>query len=90
MDTVAFCKFKVRASEYFSTLNLLEFTAYFVDHNKVRTEMASFWSDKPDTVEGMMLDSNATDIDAEEAPEILSYLPSLDEKRILEIGSGIG
>lgn len=58
--------------------------------NSRQEKMTGFWSDKPDTVEGMMLDSNAAAIDSEEAPEILSYLPNLKEKNVLEIGSGIG
>jgi hypothetical protein len=52
--------------------------------------MSGFWSDKPDTVEGMMLDTNAAEIDTEESPEIISYLPDLQGKDVLEIGSGIG
>nr|XP_043634875.1 phosphomethylethanolamine N-methyltransferase-like [Erigeron canadensis] len=42
------------------------------------------------TVESMMLDSMASDLDKEERPEVLSLLPSYEGKRVLELGAGIG
>jgi len=42
------------------------------------------------TVESMMLDSQAKDIDRLERPEVLSLLGSTDGKRIVELGAGIG
>ncbi|KAE8676143.1 Phosphoethanolamine N-methyltransferase [Hibiscus syriacus] len=42
------------------------------------------------TVEAMMLDSKAADLDKEERPEVLSLLPSYEGKSILELGAGIG
>ncbi|KAM3350737.1 hypothetical protein ACQJBY_023050 [Aegilops geniculata] len=42
------------------------------------------------TVEAMMLDSRAADLDKEERPEILSLLPSYEGKSVLELGAGIG
>nr|BAX38993.1 phosphoethanolamine-N-methyltransferase [Chlamydomonas applanata] len=45
--------------------------------------------DKP-TVETMMLDSKAADIDRLERPEVMALLGSVKGKRILELGAGIG
>ncbi|XP_057950513.1 phosphomethylethanolamine N-methyltransferase-like [Malania oleifera] len=42
------------------------------------------------TVEAMMLDSKASDLDKEERPEVLSLLPPYEGKSILELGAGIG
>ncbi|CAN6445805.1 unnamed protein product [Victoria cruziana] len=42
------------------------------------------------TVEAMMLDSKAADLDKEERPEVLSLLPDFKQKDILELGAGIG
>ncbi|XWS48249.1 hypothetical protein CRYUN_Cryun13aG0058200 [Craigia yunnanensis] len=42
------------------------------------------------TVEAMMLDSKAADLDKEERPEVLSILPPYEGKSILELGAGIG
>ncbi|CAH9106874.1 unnamed protein product [Cuscuta europaea] len=42
------------------------------------------------TVEAMMLDSKAADLDKEERPEVLSLLPPYDGKSVLELGAGIG
>ncbi|KAJ0048736.1 hypothetical protein Pint_17057 [Pistacia integerrima] len=42
------------------------------------------------TVEAMMLDSKAADLDKEERPEVLSQLPSYEGKSVLELGAGIG
>ncbi|CAN1266838.1 Phosphoethanolamine N-methyltransferase 1 [Linum perenne] len=42
------------------------------------------------TVESMMLDSKAADLDKEERPEVLSLLPPYEGKSVLELGAGIG
>ncbi|KAM3703088.1 hypothetical protein ACB098_04G068600 [Castanea mollissima] len=42
------------------------------------------------TVEAMMLDSKASDLDKEERPEVLSLLPPYEGKSVLELGAGIG
>lgn len=42
------------------------------------------------TVEAMMLDSKASDLDKEERPEVLSMLPPYEGKAVLELGAGIG
>ncbi|XP_039126267.1 phosphoethanolamine N-methyltransferase 1-like isoform X2 [Dioscorea cayenensis subsp. rotundata] len=42
------------------------------------------------TVEAMMLDSRAADLDKEERPEVLSLLPPFKGKSVLELGAGIG
>ncbi|XP_024022156.1 phosphomethylethanolamine N-methyltransferase [Morus notabilis] len=42
------------------------------------------------TIESMMLDSKASDLDKEERPEVLSVLPPFEGKSVLELGAGIG
>ncbi|EYU33965.1 hypothetical protein ABFS83_09G056000 [Erythranthe nasuta] len=42
------------------------------------------------TLESMMLDSKASDLDKEERPEVLSLLPPYEGKSVLELGAGIG
>uniref|UniRef100_A0A5B6Z0V9 phosphoethanolamine N-methyltransferase n=1 Tax=Davidia involucrata TaxID=16924 RepID=A0A5B6Z0V9_DAVIN len=42
------------------------------------------------TVEAMMLDSKASELDKEERPEVLSLLPPIEGKSVLELGAGIG
>ncbi|KAK7358123.1 hypothetical protein VNO77_00044 [Canavalia gladiata] len=42
------------------------------------------------SVEAMMLDSKAADLDKEERPEVLSLLPAYDGKSVVELGAGIG
>ncbi|XP_022955089.1 phosphomethylethanolamine N-methyltransferase-like isoform X1 [Cucurbita moschata] len=42
------------------------------------------------TVEAMMLDSQASNLDKEERPEVLSLLPHYEGKSVLELGAGIG
>jgi phosphoethanolamine N-methyltransferase len=41
-------------------------------------------------IQEMLLDSNAQEISENELPEILSHLPSIKAKKILELGAGIG
>ncbi|PON79131.1 Phosphoethanolamine N-methyltransferase [Trema orientale] len=42
------------------------------------------------TVEAIMLDSKASDLDKEERPEVLSLLPAYEGKSIVDLGAGIG
>ncbi|KAG0491036.1 hypothetical protein HPP92_007899 [Vanilla planifolia] len=57
-----------------------------------RLMQKSYWMEnsKDLTVEAMMLDSRAFDLDKEERPEVLSLLPPLLGKYVLELGAGIG
>lgn len=57
-----------------------------------RKVQKSYWEEhsKELTVESMMLDSRAVDLDKEERPEVLSTLPSYKGKTVLELGAGIG
>jgi len=60
---------------------------------KEREVQRHYWlehtPDKP-TVETMMLDSKAGEIDKLERPEVLGLLGSVKGKRVLELGAGIG
>lgn len=58
----------------------------------VRCNMTEFWKEhsKAATVEEMMLDSQAKKLTEHELPEILSMLPPLEGRRVLELGAGIG
>ncbi|CAL9068775.1 phosphoethanolamine N-methyltransferase-like [Musa acuminata AAA Group] len=51
---------------------------YWIEHSKELT------------VEAMMLDSHASELDKEERPEVLSLLPPYKGKSVLELGAGIG
>ncbi|KAK9800739.1 hypothetical protein WJX73_003088 [Symbiochloris irregularis] len=57
-----------------------------------RERQKSYWTENSleATVEAMMLDSQASVIDKEERPEVLTMLGSVEEKRIIELGAGIG
>lgn len=57
-----------------------------------RHTMTEFWKEHSQeaTVEEMMLDSNAQELTEQELPEILSLLPSVVNKDVLELGAGIG
>eukprot|EP00405_Crypthecodinium_cohnii_P016879 CAMPEP_0206458884 /NCGR_PEP_ID=MMETSP0324_2-20121206/23841_1 /ASSEMBLY_ACC=CAM_ASM_000836 /TAXON_ID=2866 /ORGANISM="Crypthecodinium cohnii, Strain Seligo" /LENGTH=882 /DNA_ID=CAMNT_0053930319 /DNA_START=59 /DNA_END=2704 /DNA_ORIENTATION=- len=59
---------------------------------KARDSFLEYWNadHSAPTLENMMLDSNAGQMDRLERPEILSALPSLAGKRVLELGAGIG
>ncbi|KAK7271196.1 hypothetical protein RJT34_26892 [Clitoria ternatea] len=52
----------------------------------------SYWIDQTAelSVESMMLDSNASHLDKEERPEVLSLLPEYEGKSVVELGAGIG
>ncbi|KAL6609559.1 hypothetical protein ACP70R_039528 [Stipagrostis hirtigluma subsp. patula] len=57
-----------------------------------RKVQKSYWEEhsRDLTVEAMMLDSRAADLDKEERPEVLSLLPPYKGKSVLELGAGIG
>ncbi|EPS65842.1 hypothetical protein M569_08933, partial [Genlisea aurea] len=57
-----------------------------------REVQKSYWIEHSGdlTVEAMMLDSKASELDKEERPEVLSLLPSYEGKSVLELGAGIG
>ncbi|XP_070574723.1 uncharacterized protein [Ptychodera flava] len=54
--------------------------------------MTDYWVDHSQkaTLEEMMLDSQAETLSKVETPEILSMLPKVTGKRVLELGAGIG
>ena len=57
-----------------------------------REVMTEFWQEHSQdaSVEEMMLDTNAEELTKHELPEILSYLPSWEQKDVVELGAGIG
>lgn len=57
-----------------------------------RNAQKAYWEEHSveATVEAMMLDSKASDIDRLERPEVLSLLGSVEGKRVIELGAGIG
>ena len=59
---------------------------------EIREVMSSYWSEhsKQLSIEEMMLDEDATKLTKIEHPEVLSLLPSLEGKQVLELGAGIG
>ncbi len=59
------------------------------DTNRVETAF-NFWNSKSPLLEYMLLNNDAATLDAAERPEILSYLPSFEDKNVLELGAGIG
>lgn len=61
-------------------------------HGQEREIQKSYWIEHSAdlTVEAMMLDSKAADLDKEERPEVLALLPPYEGKSILELGAGIG
>uniref|UniRef100_A0A1J3JVT4 phosphoethanolamine N-methyltransferase n=1 Tax=Noccaea caerulescens TaxID=107243 RepID=A0A1J3JVT4_NOCCA len=61
-------------------------------HEEERDIQKNYWIEHSAdlTVEAMMLDSRASDLDKEERPEVLSLLPPYEGKSVLELGAGIG
>ncbi|XP_010533969.1 PREDICTED: phosphomethylethanolamine N-methyltransferase [Tarenaya hassleriana] len=61
-------------------------------YGEEREIQKSYWMEHSAdlTVEAMMLDSRAADLDKEERPEVLSLLPPYEGKSVLELGAGIG
>ncbi|XP_050397141.2 uncharacterized protein LOC126815505 isoform X2 [Patella vulgata] len=63
------------------------------DRSDVREIMSEYWKDhaqKSSSIQTMMLDSNAEELSKDEKPEILSYLPDISGKTVIELGAGIG
>ncbi|XP_070563864.1 uncharacterized protein [Ptychodera flava] len=62
------------------------------DETEVRSHMKDFWTaySKDATVESMMHDTKASTLTEMESKEIMSMLPNIEGKRILELGAGIG
>lgn len=52
--------------------------------------MVSYWEQYEPSIESMMLSQDAQKLDQLEKEEILSYLPPITGRNILELGSGIG
>ncbi|CAL9218135.1 unnamed protein product [Arabidopsis halleri] len=61
-------------------------------YKEERDIQKSYWMEHSSdlTVEAMMLDSKASDLDKEERPEVLSLIPPYEGKSVLELGAGIG
>ncbi|XP_057446922.1 phosphoethanolamine N-methyltransferase [Lotus japonicus] len=57
-----------------------------------REVQKSYWIEHSSdlSMESMMLDSNASNLDKEERPEVLSLLPAIESKSVIELGAGIG
>ena len=60
--------------------------------DETRDAMKAFWEEHctEATLQDVMLDSKADELDEQEKPEIAAMLPSLKGKRVLELGAGIG
>ena len=52
--------------------------------------MTTYWEQYEPTMESMMLSQDAQQLDLLEKEEILSYLPPIQGRSVLELGSGIG
>lgn len=52
--------------------------------------MTAYWEQYEPSLESMMLSADAAKLDLAEKEEILSYLPAIKGKTVLELGSGIG
>ncbi|GFU03740.1 phosphoethanolamine N-methyltransferase [Nephila pilipes] len=55
-----------------------------------RVRMHEYWQNFAPSLESMMLDKTASSIHIDEQEEIFSLLPSIENKRVLELGAGIG
>ncbi len=65
------------------------FTAESTTDN-VRKKMEDYWKQYKANLESMMLSQDARKLDDLEKLEILSYLPDIQGKSVLELGAGIG
>lgn len=61
-----------------------------MSNSEVRKAMFSYWEQYEPSIESMMLSQDAQELDRIEKEEILSYLPPIEGRSILELGSGIG
>ena len=66
--------------------------AAIVESNQTRDQMTEFWNkhSMAQSVEEMMLDSNAETLTQHEHPEVMGMLPCINGKDVLELGAGIG
>lgn len=66
--------------------------ATLVESNQTRDQMTEFWNkhSMAQSVEEMMLDSNAETLTQDEHPEVMGMLPCIKGKHVLELGAGIG
>ncbi|CAL9759419.1 unnamed protein product [Musa acuminata subsp. burmannicoides] len=71
---------------------MASFAKTAVHGEEEREVQKSYWMEhsRDLTVEAMMLDSRASELDKEERPEVLSLLPPYKGKSVLELGAGIG
>ncbi|CAL9063710.1 phosphoethanolamine N-methyltransferase-like [Musa acuminata AAA Group] len=71
---------------------MASFAKTVVHGEEEREVQKSYWMEhsRDLTVEAMMLDSRASELDKEERPEVLSLLPPYKGKSVLELGAGIG
>jgi phosphoethanolamine N-methyltransferase len=53
-------------------------------------KVALYWKEQDPTLQAMYKRSNARYLDIHEKAEIISYLPPLTEKKVLDLGAGIG
>ena len=53
-------------------------------------QVLSYWKQQDATVHAMYKRSNARHLDSHEKRELISYLPNLQRKKVLDLGSGIG
>ena len=62
------------------------------DSHQCNDVMLDYWIEhsKDASMVEMMLDNNAEEIQKFEEPEIMSYLPSIKQKTIVDMGAGIG
>lgn len=56
----------------------------------IRQQMQQYWQQYEPSLESMMLSEDAKKLDEMERDEILSYVPDVKDKTVLELGSGIG
>ena len=56
----------------------------------IRQKMQEYWQQYEPSLESMMLSQDAKNLDEMERDEILSYVPDVKDKSVLELGSGIG
>ncbi|MBW1840193.1 MAG: methyltransferase domain-containing protein [Deltaproteobacteria bacterium] len=59
-------------------------------NNYIHNERLYFWKQQNNDVTGMMCNPDAAEFETFERAEIISYLPDLKEKQVLEPAAGIG
>jgi len=61
-----------------------------MSETNIRQKMQEYWKQYEPSLESMMLSQDAKNLDEMERDEILSYVPDVKDKSVLELGSGIG